>query len=154
MITIELFTKTNRFKQAEPHNGTSQADPFDPYPTVSASIVSASHTPQPQTNPYVQDPGSLGVAAFYQGSGNFSQPVCTSHWRNPDDWMIDPDNLRSFNIISTLRLVRTASLRSPTKDSREIFSFPKTFAKCFRKRLKLALRPFQVRIIPQVHFTY
>lgn len=85
MFTIELFAKTDRFEQAEPHNGTSQADPFDPYPTVATSIASASHTPQPQTNPYVQDPGPLGVAAYFQGSSNFSQPVCTGPWRNPDE---------------------------------------------------------------------
>lgn len=66
--TINLQAENN-------HDLGSQTNLFEQFTTNTPSLPSTSHTPQPQVNPYNQDASSLGVAAFYSGSGNYSVPV-------------------------------------------------------------------------------
>lgn len=66
--TINLQAENN-------HELGSQTNLFEQFTTNTPSLPSTSHTPQPQVNPYNQDASSLGVAAFYSGSGNYSVPV-------------------------------------------------------------------------------
>lgn len=66
--TINLQAETN-------HDLGSQTNLFEQFTTNTPSLPSTSHTPQPQVNPYTQDASSLGVAAFYSGSGNYPVPV-------------------------------------------------------------------------------
>ncbi|MCJ1348224.1 PAB-dependent poly(A)-specific ribonuclease subunit 3, partial [Peltigera leucophlebia] len=57
------------------HDLGSQSNLFEQFTTNTPSLPSTSHTPQPQVNPYTQDASSLGVAAFYPGSSNYSLPL-------------------------------------------------------------------------------
>ena len=67
--------KTYGKSQGDNNHDASQINLFEQYTTPTPSLPSTSHTPQPQVNPYAQDSTTLGVAAYYQGSNNYPQPV-------------------------------------------------------------------------------
>lgn len=69
-------TDAQPFVQGNGNGVISSANAFDPFVSSSTPLASSSSMGQQvQANPYSQDAGSIGGAAYYQGHSNFQQPV-------------------------------------------------------------------------------
>lgn len=126
------FYRAHNHLQGESSHDSSHVNPFDFIPQTSTpNLPSASHTPQPQANPHVQETNSM---TYYQGSNNFSQPV---RLRIKTISKALADISVSFNTTSMLLWAHTESIYDRIKEQQEIYSFQRTYARHFKGELKL-----------------
>lgn len=135
----QSFYRAHNHLQVESSHDSSLVNPFEFIPQTSTSnLPSASHTPQPQANPYVQETNSM---TYYQGSNSFSQPVRLVI--NTISKAV-ADFPASFNTISMLLWAHIGSIYDRVKEQQETSSFPRTYARCCKDERTLHYQYFKV----------